>query len=127
MPLVTFRLYSAFECVCLFEVQWMDFYLTYFLQVGANQLLRSFRAVFKACFFLSYELLCLLLCLFFKSLIFFLFSLKFLELFMNIAKFCIQIEKISLLILYPLLLVLNFLPQRLDLTFLGSYYLVVVC
>ena len=53
MPLGTFRLYSVLECLCLILVQWMDLGLAYFRQVGANQLLRTFRAAFNPHFFVS--------------------------------------------------------------------------
>ena len=53
MPLGTFNLYSVPECFCLTVVQWMDLGLAYFRQVGANQLLRTFRAAFNPHFFVS--------------------------------------------------------------------------
>jgi hypothetical protein len=83
MPLVTFRLYSVLEFLCLIPVKWMDLGLAYFRQVGANQLLRTFRAAFNPHFFVSGELIlnCFLPGLFFLNC--FLFSLLFLYCFLS--------------------------------------------
>ena len=61
VPLGTFRLYYVLECHCLIPVQWVDLSLVHFLQAGAHQLLRTFRAAFDPHFNVSGELLCLIL------------------------------------------------------------------
>ena len=141
MPLGTFNLYSVLEWCCLIAVQWMDLGLAYFRQVGANQLLRAFRAVFIACFFVSGLLILnsFLLCLFILNcflsgfffldcflsgfflfyglllcqLFVFLFFLLFCHVFLDRDQIRLQIENLSLLSM-------DCLPQRLDLMFLGS-------